>query len=394
MRTLVTAFTCLLSSVSAVAQTTHVFPNQASGVEGYTSVRDHTGGAPWWANPSQTPGDQYFRMQLVQDLPATLSGNIAAIAYRRDGAFLAGRATEQFFLEIEMSMSTSPSTASTLSSNFASNIGADAVRVIDRKTLAIGGKQFGGGFPETFDFSFALDRVFPYAPTQGSLCIDVKHYSNDMAHPLRPYPLYLEADAFTASKDSAKLRSGGRCANPNEYEPPIEFNAELFVDDSTGSPRLRYYGHRQYGQHHSRGFFMASLARISPGFPTPGGGCGTFEMNPTTIFLWSIEHSDQIYGRVRWPQANPMGPDPYLFDLPYDVTWAGAQWYAQELNYDVHTQEYRSANWVLTQVPYYLGSGVEIPQRVVWAEGPSSHAASSGTLGAMGLGPVIEYTTQ
>lgn len=394
MRPFALLIACLGLTLPVVAQTKHVFPNQASGVEGYTSVRDHTGGAPWWSNPSQTPGEQNFRMQLIQDLPVTLSGDISSIAYRRDGAFLAGRATEQFFLEIEVWMSTSPNTAASASQSFAANVGADALRVIDRKTIAVGGKQYGGGFPETFDFSFALDRVFPYAPTQGSLCIDVIHYSNDMAHPLRPYPLYVEVDAFTVSKDSAKLRSGGRCASPNPYEPPIEFNAELFVDDSTGVPRLKYYGHRQYGQHHSRGFFMASLGRISPGFPTPAGGCGIFELNPALLFLWSIEHSDAIYGRVRWPQANPMGPDPYLFDLPYDINWAGAQWYAQELNYDVHTQEYRSANWVLTQVPYYSGPGTEISQRVVWAEGASSHAATSGTVGAMGLGPVIEYTTQ
>jgi len=390
MRTFTTLALAVSFSVPCAAQTKHVYPNQATSAEGSSSVDSHRGGAPWWSNPSQVAGEQYFRSQLISDLPGTISGNITSIAYRRDGSAVIGRTLENFFLEIEATMSTSPNTAASASTTFAANVGNDVTQVIARKNIAIGAKEFKGTFPEPLDYRFILDVPFPYSGASGSLCFDVKHYQNDMAHPLRPHRLHVALDSMTGSKKGPTLRNGGRCASENYWEPPIEFTAELFVDDSMpGTPRLRYYGHRQYGQHHSRGFFIGSLARVTPGAAIPGG-CGALEMDPTVQFLLAISDSDGIYGRVRWPST----PNTWLFDLPYDPTWAGAQWYAQEVNLDVHTRIMSGTNWMLTQVPVYLPPGSSFGLRTVWAEGPGSHTAAQGTLGAMGVGPVVEYTTQ
>lgn len=389
MRTITTLAVAAGLAVPCAAQTKHVYPNQATSAEGSSSVGSHRGGAPWWSNPSQVPGEQHFRSQLISDLPNTIQGNITEIAYRRDGSALQGRALEQFSFEIEATMSTSPNTAAGASTTFAANVGSDVTQVIARKLIIFGSNDFEGTFPEPFDYSLVLDQPFPYSGTSGSLCFDVKHYQNDMAHPLRPYPLYAELDAMIGSKDGAKLSNGGRCASTNSWEPPIEFDAELFVDDSTGSPRLRYYGHRQYGMHHSRGFFIGSLGRVSPGFQVPGG-CGMVEMDYSQLFMFDISDSDGTYGRVRWPKTTSQ----YLFDLPYDPSWAGAQWYAQEINLDVHTRVMSATNWVLTQVPVYLPPGTTFGLRTVWAEGVNSHSVAQGALGTKGVGPVIEYTTQ
>jgi len=136
---------------------------------------------------------------------------------------------------------------------------------------------------------------------------------------------------------------------------------------------------------------ILSLALLpSPGIPVPGfgaGGCGYIQLDLGQQFLPIFISDSDDYGRVRWPSVAQGG---YLWQLPYNPTWGGFKFYAQELNYNVHTQAYAATNWVATQIPVYLGNQ-NFPIRVVYADGPTSHTATMGTLGQVGVGPVIQY---
>ena len=390
MRTITVCASALLLSSVAVSQQTLVFPTQAATAEGDTSVADHTGGMPWWSNPSQAPNAQRFHMQLISDLPSTMQGSVSKLSYRRDGAVEAGWDTEQFNVELEVTMSTCPNRAANASPTFSANMGSDAVKVIAHKTVVFGAKLFVGSFPEPFQYSLVLDQAFPYDAGKGSLCMDVLHYSNDMMHPLRLTPLTIAGDAMTGSTESAKLPYGSRCFGDIPWVGPIELHTEMFVDESSGSPIVKFYAWRQNGMHHSQGFLLVSpnLAAVPVPVPTPvRPGCGTVDVDLFTQTLFAIGSSNER-GYVRWPND----PTQYLVELPWDPLWAGQKFYAQELNRNVHNNKYSTSNWVLTEVPVYLGPGVKMPLRVVQTDGPTSHTNPTGTVGPLGTGPVIQYT--
>jgi hypothetical protein len=390
MRTITVCASALLLSSVAVSQQTIVFPTQAVSAEGDAAVADHTGGLPWWSNPSQAPNAQNFHMQLISDLPSTVQGSISKLSYRRDGAFEAGWGLEQFSVELEVTMSTSPNRASTASPTFSANMGGDAVKVISRKNVVFGTRAFVGSFPEPFQYSLVLDQAFPYDASKGSLCMDVLHYGNDMMHPLRLTPLTVAADAMTGSTQSAKLEYGSRCFGDIPWVDTMKLHTEMFIDDSSGSPIVKFFAWRQNGMHHSQGFLIASPYLGPVPIPVPNlvvPGCGTIDVDLAAQTLFAISSSNER-GMVRWPTD----PTQYLVEMPWDPQWAGQQFYTQELNRNVHTQKYSATNWVLTQVPVYLGPGVKMPLRVVHSDGATSHGNATGTVGPLGLGPVIEYT--
>ncbi|MEM7199564.1 MAG: hypothetical protein AAF628_04820 [Planctomycetota bacterium] len=367
-----------------------VFPTQASGAEGSVSVDDHTGGVPWWPNESQLPGAMHFRMQLVTGLPAGYVGTIESLSFRRDGAFRPGLNLQPFFVEMEITMSTAINDATTLSGTFAANVGADAQVVVPRQVVPFGGQQFDGTFPEPFKYTIRLATPFQYDSSKGPLLIDVKHWSNDLKHPSKLTPTNIELDSMPGGTMGPTLPTGSRCPPPRAWSPNIDLNPIVEVDDSSGSAVMRFWAWRQHAQHHSRGFLLGSFERVAfgTGFPVYSlspGSCGTIDLDLNATFGLSAVSNSNDYGDIRWPEREGT----YVWELPWNPRHVGFKFWVQELNDDVHTEDYQVSNMVLVQSPNYMTQPPA--SRVVYADGFGSHGAPTGTMGPIGRAPVIAY---
>ncbi len=379
----------LCAAVPCAAQPL-VFPTAAATAEGETSVGDHRGGAPWWANPDQTPGASEFRMQLISDLPSTFNGTISELRFRRDGAILPELTLQSFFSEIEVTLATSGNTAASASTTFANNLGADATLVLPRQPVLFGAQQFNATFPEPFGYRIRLATPFPYNAANGSLVMQVVHWKNDLMDPNRLTQATRDLDAMTNSTEAAWLSAGSRCFSPRRWSPAIELRPSLSVDPSTN--RLNFHATRHHAEHHSRGFLFGALDIVGfgQGFPVSTlppsfNGCGTIDLDLTTQIFFGITGSNE-YGQARWPTAG--GP---FWSVNYSPAFIGFKFWIQELNFDVHTQDYAVSAPVMVQTPTYVGTGQPFGLRTVWAEGAGSTTAVTGTTGTFGLGPVIEY---
>ncbi|MCA8972153.1 MAG: hypothetical protein KDC95_20365 [Planctomycetes bacterium] len=381
--------TALLGATLLPAQRKVVFPAQAATAEGTLAASDATLGAPWATNSSVNVADHAFRYMLVSDLPAAASGTITHLAFRRDGIVNAGERTQAFQVELRMSLSHAKLTSGALTTTFADAIGNDAVEVLKRQTLIFGTRDFAGSFPETFNFVIPLDKPFVYSAAKGSLCYDLEHYTNTLYNQMHGHGFSVHVDAIQSTRDTATLSNASRCFSPNPWKPAITYTQHLELMVHNNMDMLSFWAERDNAMHHSQGLLVLSTGLATKGIDFD---CGTFWIDETRAFHYSVEVSDDL-GYVSWP-AHASHHGATLFMVPFNAAFIGVKIYGQEANWDVHNLKLSATNWMASQVPTWLGTGVEFGMRGLYATGAGSHTAATGTLGAAGTGPVIEYTIQ
>ena len=74
------------------------------------------------------------------------------------------------FSNVVISLSTTQASAATLSTNFANNVGADAVDVYSGALTVASASA--GGVPAPLDISVVLQQAFTYDPAQGNLLLE------------------------------------------------------------------------------------------------------------------------------------------------------------------------------------------------------------------------------
>ncbi len=97
---------------------------------------------------------------------------ITEIRFRPD--FAVGSSFDTVLPEVQISLSTTPSSPDLLSSVFADNVGADETIVFDG-VLPLSSNASGSG-PLDFDVVITLDTPFVYDPLEGDLLLDVRNY--------------------------------------------------------------------------------------------------------------------------------------------------------------------------------------------------------------------------
>jgi len=76
--------------------------------------------------------------------------------------------------DIQINLSTSPKTLTSLSKTYSANVGADDLIVVPRGPLALSGT--GGVGPNPFDIVITLTHPFFYNPSNGGLLLDVRNW--------------------------------------------------------------------------------------------------------------------------------------------------------------------------------------------------------------------------
>ncbi len=125
-----------------------------------------------------------MRYQQIYDASqfSALSGAalITQIIFRPDASQFGG-ACATTYANIQIDLSTTSATPSTLSTTFASNVGADNTTVLSG-ALSISSAFSGpAGGPKLFDIVITLTTPFLYNPLAGNLLMDVRNFSGELS---------------------------------------------------------------------------------------------------------------------------------------------------------------------------------------------------------------------
>ena len=201
-----------LLSVALVPATTNaaivVVPGGNATVEGTPD-----GSASYYPFGGEgTPNTQRYQ-QIYNGASFGFTGPqlITQIAFRPDASF--GSAFSTTIPNIQINLSTSSRTASTLSTTFANNVGADDTVVFGSGTPSTAsplnlssGFTAGPGNTKSFDIILSV-QPFLYDPSQGSLLLDVRLYNSGFTSPVRYF------DTQTSSTDGIARVATGNAGN-------------------------------------------------------------------------------------------------------------------------------------------------------------------------------------
>ena len=119
--------------------------------------------------------ERYQQVYLASQFSALgpTGGLITQIAFRPDASF--GAAFSSTLPNVQLNLSTTGVTPSTLSSTFAANVGANDTIVFGPGPLSLSSSFTGpAGGPKNFDIVINLVNPFYYNPTLGNLLLDVR----------------------------------------------------------------------------------------------------------------------------------------------------------------------------------------------------------------------------
>ena len=173
MRAYVAVLALLLSAAPGILQadTITVVPNGNATVEGNAN-----NGYPFNVDFFGVTSQRYQQVYNASDFGA-VSGPalITAIAFRPDAG--QGNAFTSTLANVQINLSTTSSSAGSISSTFASNVGADDTIVRSGAlTLSSADTPVAGG-TRAFDIVINLTTPFLYDPSLGNLLLDVRNFS-------------------------------------------------------------------------------------------------------------------------------------------------------------------------------------------------------------------------
>jgi hypothetical protein len=148
----------------AIFAGTPVVPSHLATTNGNSS-----NGFPFNLAPGGTGSMRY--QQIYSKSEFNQPGTITAIRFRRNGGESAFTTSG---IDVKINLSYAATTVDTVSSSFATNVGANLTTVLDTNALTLSSSGFGG-FQQTnpFDVVINLTTPFVYDPKQGDLLMDV-----------------------------------------------------------------------------------------------------------------------------------------------------------------------------------------------------------------------------
>jgi hypothetical protein len=346
-----------------------VLPNGYRQIEGNFGTNQPEFGAPWGI----FKGSQEFRSQSVIAIPSNFSGTLTALAWRRDGLDRGRKKTNGFVVDLRIDLSTATTGPGWLSKVFSQNEGKDRKLVLPRRKVIFPAVAFSYGFPESFGFRVPFQTPFPFRPKGRSLCVDLRHFGNDMMGPNGNKIVLIDAIAPIAQVASLS----GRPECIPALAPPLRFvtagsieknMVETFAWITGAEPKalcISFWG----------------IRKLQSGIPL---FCGTFMLDPAGIVMALPGKADN-FGQARFPSK---GFIPIPFAKP---GISGVQLFAQGLTLFLKRGNgLAAANLGFLQVPTWsVGTPPDLGIRTVIALGKGSMKTVRGIPTPLGQVPVL-----
>ncbi len=306
------------------------------------------------------------RFMQVHDLKPSSALQIKEIAFRMSSYYAYNTYYKYlpFKAQVELSLSTAKTTASTVSSTFAANVGADAVTVIAKKFLNLPAHS-GYAFPNAFEYKLPFDtgKVFTLGAGK-SLCWDLKSYDNDL-YPSKGTSLYLDTAYPTTSVFNTYFGKGSHIPGGHPFS---NYYGNLYTSYNPSSG-YRFYGSCYYGPGLGKTFFFMSTGK---GNGAPVGPYAQLWIDPSKIFGIFGPYDLNYYGSFYKPSSSP------FFSIPFRPWKLGLHLYSQWFAFDQAFNVF-STNGIFTQLNLWkTTSGVKLGVGAVYRTGSSAFTSTTG----------------
>ncbi len=348
-----------LMAAGATAQTTLVSP----GI-----FKDHAGNTSrsYIFRPSSTASYRQARFMQIHDLNLSKAGTIKGMAFR----WYAGSNYYYhlpFQATLELTLSTAPTSASSISPTFASNVGKDATVVISKKAVNFPPKLTYGSFPNPFMYRLPFDSGKSFTLAAGkSLCWDIKVYDNDLYAKGNPY-IYLDA-CYLSSYSTAYMDygKGSDCGNPR-----YRYYA-YFYDSQSTTVGHRIYGSCYYGPAFGKAFAVIGLDK-APGGGLPIGPDAKLYIHPGRILAVKGPYNLNYYGYTYISSSNP------ILTIPGNPQVLGMKLYCQFVALDSGYKNIYSTHGRIMQLPLWsTTTGKTLSVSYVYRTGSSALTSPTG----------------
>ncbi len=372
IRSLLATLLCL-GPLFGQSQKRLVLPLGYDKVEGNFGTNQVEFGAPWGI----FKGSAEFRAQTIVAIPSQFSGTLTGLSWRRDGMDRGTPKTQGFVLEVRVDLSTAVTGPGWLSKVFSQNEGKDRKVVLPRRKVVFPPVAFSYGFPEGFGFRLPFQTPFPFRPKGRSLCIDLRHYGNDMNGQGGPKVVLIDAIAPIAQVASLSGRPG---CTP-KTAPPLNY----FSAGSIHNAMVDSFAWMSGAEPGALCLSFWGIKKLKQGIPL---FCGRFLLDPGGLVLILSSWADPL-GRARFPAQGFL---PIPFAKP---GISGVRLLSQGLTLlKKRGSGWAAANMGFLQVPTWsVGTPPDLGLRTLLATGSGSMKTARGIPTALGQVPVlgIEY---
>ncbi|MEZ5988797.1 MAG: hypothetical protein R3F30_06685 [Planctomycetota bacterium] len=365
------AVSALLTTASLPAQTRVVLPSLFEDVESseYTTYP--------FSLRSDKLEQRTCSYQEIHDLPASTTGKVSALEYRRDVGNPSGP-SKAFQVEVEVTLATATVTSSGLGSSFAANLGKDAKVVVKRRKLDWPAQLTSSTGPLPFAFAIPFDSGQTFSLAPGSLCIDIRVFDNDLhvtSGSNQPY--------FDRAQNDVKglgVRDGRGCFASGGRQNPAFCFGETQVDPTRSLAGLHV------DLAYARSGSVAALYLAASVLPGAGvllpGDCHWY-LDPLTMFH-AIPATDPLKdGQYSFPPD--VGTQRQFMEFPWDDAFANGVLYAQPVCLDprANSAGLVTANFVELHMPPYRSTGTGVSSAI--AGGSPVHTTATSLFPGRGL---------
>ena len=359
MRRILALSTLTLLCGAAGAQVVHpaVFKDKVGTTYTYYLFRNST-----------TPDYRKCRYMQVHDLNPSSALKIKGLAFRMASYYTYNTQYKYlpFKAQLELSLSTAKTTASTASSTFAANVGADAVTVVSKKFVDFPGHA-GHAFPNPFEYKLPFDtgKVFTLAAGK-SLCWDLKAYDNDL-HPSKGYSIYLDTGNISTYPYGTYFGRGSQIPGGHPYIAHYG-NMYVYYSATTG---YKFYGSCYYGPGFGKTFFFLSTGK---GNGSLVGPYARLWIDPAKIVGFFGPYDLNYSGYFYKSSSSP------FFKIPFRPWKLGLHLYSQWFSLDKALNLY-STNGYFTQLNLWKSSsGVNLGVARIYRYGSTAFTSTTGYL--------------
>lgn len=264
--------------------------------------------------------------QAVHDLGSAFKKRLYALGYRRDrGHSYQPVTVPSWWVQLEVALSTSPTTSARMASTFASNEGKDRKVVVKNKKVSFSQFSQVGRGPQPFFYVIPFDAGSLFQFNGGSLTVDIKtHDSNVQDIVKKVGAWYFDAVRNTTGVTQVPIGTG--CSSSGGFS-----RGALQVQWASYSPSQNQFSYRSIVYYGPRGANLTGLQAFSvttlPGNGTTlPGGCPLY-LDPATLLGTLVGKTISGFGTFGFPPYKSRSIE--YWRVPWVSTMKGAVVYAQ-----------------------------------------------------------------